>query len=45
VLADNEIVLLYRGPNMFNIMAKDFFDSDEQWQKARTMALEMAGRS
>jgi hypothetical protein len=45
VLADDEIVLLYRGPNMFNIMAKDFFNSDEEWQQARKLALEMGGRS
>jgi hypothetical protein len=42
VEASDEYVLLYRGPNVFNCFAKSFFKSDDDWQKARFIALEMA---
>lgn len=43
--AGDDIVLLYRGPNIFNIMAKEFFVSADDWQRARSIALEMVGHS
>jgi Na+/melibiose symporter-like transporter len=41
VLANDDLVLLYRGPNLFNIMAATFFASNDDWQRARSLALDM----
>ena len=32
--ATDELVLLYRGPNVFNCFAKSFFDTEDDWQRA-----------
>lgn len=45
VLYDDDIVLLYRGPNLFHVMAQEFFASADDWRTARSIALEIGGHS
>ena len=34
-----DFVLLYQAPNLFNIIAREFFDSDAAWETARRFAM------
>ena len=33
----SDLILLYQAPNMFGIVAKEFFDDDVDWQGARDL--------
>ena len=43
VVTSDDMVLMYRGTNLFNIVAKEFFTSEADWQQAKAIALEMIG--
>ena len=35
----DDCVLLYHAPNLFNILAREFFESDDAWKTARAFAM------
>ena len=39
--SSDDVLLLYRGPHIFNIICRESFNSTEDWLKARSMALEL----
>ena len=38
------VILLYQGPNLFNILAREFFESDPDWDSARRLTASAARR-
>jgi hypothetical protein len=44
VLANGDTLLLYRAPNMFQILSERFFQSADDWQKARELSIELIKR-
>ena len=39
VRANNDLLLLYPGPNIFYILTREFFASDSDWMKARELVM------
>jgi len=40
----DDLMLLYQGPAMFTILAREFFRSDTDWQEVRSCAHQHVGR-
>jgi hypothetical protein len=39
VRANDDLLLLYIGPNIFHVLTRDFFASDVEWKEARALAM------
>jgi hypothetical protein len=39
-----DVVLLYQAPNLFNILAREFFESDADWETARRFTMRVPAR-
>ena len=38
----DDIILLYQGPTIFQVLAREFFADQEEWERARTLSITRA---